>query len=47
MGILKTDVFAELTKAKAKIATEVIGTHFYQTLNCPCFSRYLNDNNQY
>lgn len=26
-----TDVFAELTKAKAKIATGVIGTHFYQT----------------
>jgi len=27
----KTDVFAELTKAKAKITTGVIGTHFYQT----------------
>lgn len=27
----ETDVFAELTKAKTKIATGVIGTHFYQT----------------
>lgn len=26
-----TDVFAELVKAKAKITTGVIGTHFYQT----------------
>lgn len=27
----ETDVFAELVKAKAKITTGVIGTHFYQT----------------